>query len=332
MRRRDFIAIFGSAAAWPDIACAQQLTKMKRIAMVDPAESVGDITVTGKWWYRLFFQELDRLGYVEGRNLLVERYSGNGRTELYGSLVDDVASANPDLIVTFGPLAPLFKTATTTIPIVTITADPIAMKLVNSIARPGGNVTGVSIDGGLEIYGKRIGLLKEALPKLSNLGYLASQGNWKRPTGAAAREAATKAGISLTGELLDRFSKQEYQRVFESMKRDRLDGLMVSDEGEHLTFMITVVELAAESGIPAIYPYGPDFIKAGGLMSYSLSFADVWRRVASVVDQILRGANPADIPFYQQTQFELMINLKTAKTLGLDLPPTLLGSADEVIE
>ena len=320
MRRREFITTLGSAAVWPVIARAQQPAQMKRIAMVDPSESVADITVTGKWWYRVFFQELSRLGYVEGRNLLVGRYSGEGRTELYEGLVGDVASTHPDLIFTFAPLALRFKTATTIIPIVALTSDPIAMKLVTNIARPGGNITGVSIDGGLEIHGKRIGLLIEALPKLSNLGYLASRGNWERASGsAAAREAATKAGISLTGELLDRFNEQEYQRVFETMERDRVDGLIVSDEGEHITFMTTIVELAAKTRIPAIYPYGPDFIKAGGLMSYSLSYKEVWRRLASVIGQILNGASPGDIPFYQETKFELSINLKTAKALGLEL-------------
>ncbi len=136
----------------------------------------------------------------------------------------------------------------------------------------------------------------------------------------------------MTGELLgSSFTEQEYQRVFNLMEKDPVDGLMVSDEIEHATFMTTIVELAAKSRIPAIYTYRA-FVDAGGLMVYTLDYVNVWRRLANLVDQILKGANPGEIPFYQETRFELVINLKTAKALGLELPATLLGRADEVIE
>jgi putative ABC transport system substrate-binding protein len=333
MRRRDFITLFGgTAAAWPIIARAQQPAKMKRIALVDPAAKVGDITVSGPWWYRVFFEELSRLGYVEGRNLLVDRYSGEGRTEHYAELVRDVVNTHPDLIFTAtGFLALLCKAATTTIPILTISSDPIGVGLVPSIARPGGNVTGVAVDGGFEIYGKRIGLLIEAISKPSNVGYLASRGYWERPIGAAVREAASRARISLTGELLGSFNEQEYQRVFNSMERDRTDALIFSEETEHVSYLMAIVELAAKSRIPAIYAIR-DFVKAGGLMSYSPDLREIMRREANLIDQILKGTKPGDIPFYQEAKFELAINLKTAKALGLEMPATLVGRADEVIE
>jgi putative ABC transport system substrate-binding protein len=333
MRRRDFITALGTAATWPLAARAQQPTKMKRVAFVIPAAKVSDITVTGMPFFRAFFEELSRLGYVEGQNLGVERYSGEGRTERYAELARDVVNTHPDLILALGARLSLdFKMATTTIPIVTLVIDPIALGLVASIARPGGNITGITIAGGLEIIGKRIGLLVEAVPKLSSLGYLATRSYWEDARGEAAREAAKRAGISLKVALLgSAFNEAEYQRVFMSMEQDRVSAFVVSEEPEHVTNRATIVELAAKGRIPTIYPFR-EFVEDGGLMAYSINQVDVYRRVASLIGKILGGANPGDIPFYQPTKFELSINLKTAKALGLEMPAMLLGRADEVIE
>jgi putative ABC transport system substrate-binding protein len=306
---------------------------MKRIAIVFPSAKVSEISVSGPPRYRAFFEELSRLGYVEGQNLGVERYSGEGRPERYAELARDVVNTHPDLILAVGARLSLdFKMATTTIPIVTVIIDPIAMGLVASIARPGGNITGVTIAGGLELIGKRIGLLVEAMPKLSTVGYLVSRPYWEDPRGAAAREGAKQAGISLRAALLGSvFDEAEYQRVFRSMEQDRADALMVSDEAEHTPNRATIVELAAKGRIPTIYSYR-EFVEVGGLMAYSIDLADMYRRLANLIDKILRGANPGDIPFYQPTKFELSINLKTAKALGLEMPAMLLARADEVIE
>jgi putative ABC transport system substrate-binding protein len=305
---------------------------MKRIAYVHSAGNVSRISVSGEPFYRAFFEELSRLGYVEGQNLGVERYSGEGRTERYGELARDVVNTHPDLILAVGARLSLdFKMATTTIPIVTVIIDPIAMGLVASIARPGGNITGVTIAGGLEIIGKRMGLLVEAMPKLSTVGYLASRPFWEDPRGAAVREAAKQAGISLSPVMLSAFDEAEYQRVFRSMEQDRADAFMVSDEPENSIQRETIVELAAKGRIPAIYPFH-DYVDVGGLMAYSVDLPDISRRLANLIDKILKGANPGDIPFYQPTKFALVINLKTAKALGLEMPAMLLGRADEVIE
>jgi len=332
MRRRDFITAFGIAATWPVAARAQQPTKMKRIAYVNSSGMVSVISASGRPTYRGFFEELGRLGYVEGQNLGVERYSGEGRPERYAELARDVVNTHPDLILAVGGRLSLdFKMATTTIPIVTIIIDPIALGLVASIARPGGNITGVAIAAGLEIIGKRMGLLVEAMPKLSTVGYLASRPFWEDARGTATREAAKRAGVALSPAMLGAFNEAEYQRVFTSMEQDRADGLMVSNEPEHGTYRATIVEWAAKGRMPTIYPFR-DFVEVGGLMAYSTDQADIWRRVANLIDKILRGANPGDIPFYQPTKFELSINLKTAKALGLEMPAMLLGRADEVIE
>jgi putative ABC transport system substrate-binding protein len=334
MRRRDFITAFGTAAAWPLAVRAQQPAKIKRVAVVHPVERVGNMTINGRRSFRVFFEELSRLGYVEGQNLGVERYSGEGRPERYAELARDVVNTHPDLILAVGGRLSLdFKMATTTVPIVAIIVDPIALGLVASIARPGGNITGVAVAAGLEIIGKRMGLLVEAMPKLSTVGYLASRPYWEDdPRGAVTREAAKQAGISLKAALLgSAFNEAEYQRVFRSMEQDRADALMVSDEPEHVTYRATIVELAAKGRIPTIYQFR-EFVEVGGLMAYSIDQADFYRRLANLIDKILRGANPGDIPFYQPTKFELVINLKTAKALGLEMPPMMLGRADEVIE
>jgi putative ABC transport system substrate-binding protein len=203
MKRREFIGLVGGAVTtWPLAARAQQPARMKRIAVVHPAEKVADMTINGRPGFRAFFEELNRLGYVEGQNLKVERYSGEGRTDRYAQLVRDVVSTHPDLIIPMsGFLAVQFKMATTTIPIVTTSSDPIVAGLVSSLARPGGNITGVSVDAGIQIWSKRLGLLIEATPKHANARYITLQPNWERLDAAAVREAAGQAGISLAGAL-----------------------------------------------------------------------------------------------------------------------------------
>ena len=334
MRRRDFITLFGgTAATWPLAALAQQPAKMKRIAFVHPSVKVSELSVGSQSYQRAFFEELIRLGYVEGQNLGIERYSGEGQPDRYAELVRNVVDTHPDLIATLGAHLSLdFKMATTTIPIVTIAFDPIALGLAPSIARPGGNITGVTIAGGFEIIGKRMGLLVEAMPKLSTVGYLASRPYWEDTRGAAAREAAKQASIALSPAMLGAaFNEAEYQRVFTSMGQDRVDAFMVSEEPEHVTYRATIVELAVKGRIPTIYPFR-EFVEVGGLMAYSIDQAELYRRLANLIDKILKGANPGDIPFFQPTKFGLSINLKTAKALGLEMPAMLLGRADEVIE
>src|SRR5215211_2652892 len=252
MQRRDFITLLGGAAAtWPLAARAQQAARMPRIAYVISAGKVSTIGSS----FRAFFEELSRLGYVEGQNLRVERYSGEGRTEHYPELARDVVSTHPDLILAVGGLLSLgFKMATTTIPIVTMVIDPIALGLVASIARPGSNITGVTVSGGLDIIGKRMGLLVEAMPKLSTVGYLASRPFWEDARGAAAREAAKRAGVVLSPAVLGTaFNEAEYQRIFTSLEQDRVDALMVSEEPEHFTYRATIIELAAKGRIPMIF-------------------------------------------------------------------------------
>jgi putative ABC transport system substrate-binding protein len=329
MKRREFIAYLGGAAISLGAASAQQPIKMRRIAIVSTATKVADMNASHPEWGP-FFEELSRNGFVEGQNILVERYSGEGRTEHYADLARDVVGRHPELIFAAGgTLALVFKAATTTIPIVTITADPIALGLASSLARPDGNITGASSDAGLEFYGKVLGLLAETVPKLSRVGYLVSQRQWEMSTGSAAavRTAARHAGISLTSTLLGTtFNEAAYRQAFDSLEQDRVDGLMVSSEAEHFAYRVTLVELVAKSRIPAIYPFR-ELVDTGGLMSYSPDLPDLFRTLATPVAKILNGAKPQDIPFQQPTRFELVINLKTAKALGFELPASLVARA-----
>jgi putative ABC transport system substrate-binding protein len=333
MRRRDFIA-GAVAASTIGRARAQQKTKVYRIAVVSPFEPFSDMGENGTPAWRAGFQRLRELGYVEGQNVTVERYSGEGRAERFSELVDEVVRSNPDLIFAVGDrLALAFKTATDTIPVVTSVSDPIALGIVTSLARPGGNITGVSVDAGVEIAGKIVELLREMVPALSTVAYLASRNVWGVAVFTTAlREATERMNISLVGPPIDApFQEAEYRRTFAAIAERSADALIVNSQSENLINRRLIVDLAEEYRLPAIYYYR-EFAAIGGLMVYGADLADIPRRVADQEAQILRGTKPGDIPFYQPTKFHLVINLKTAKALGITVPPSLLIAADEVIE
>jgi putative tryptophan/tyrosine transport system substrate-binding protein len=328
MKRRAFIGLVGSAAAWPVVAQAQQPAKMKRIALVTATKVVdGDPSDVA------LLEELKRLGYVKGTNLIYDRYSGEGRVDRYDDLAREVVSTHPDLILSFGsPLTGRFKAATNTIPIVAMTGDPIRFGIVLSIARPGGNITGVSADAGVEIWGKRLEMLAEAVPKLVNVVFISTQAGWNGAGGRATQEAAQKLGISLVNAPLGSpVTEAEYRRVFDSIQRDQVDGIMFSAEFEHYPHRFLQVQLVQQIRLPAIYNI-PDQVEAGGLMSYAPDLKASIRTMAMQAAEILNGANPGDMPYVQEVRFELVINLKTAKAIGLELPVTLLARADKVIE
>jgi putative ABC transport system substrate-binding protein len=333
MRRREFIAGLMFAAA-TGRAQAQQTGKVYRIAFAHPTAPVADINQAGKGSLAIpaIFEELTRLGYVEGRNLLIERYSGEGRAAHYPELARQIVSRNPDLIIAFGPFFVLdLKAATSTIPIVGAVGSPIEYGIVPNLARPGGNITGVSVDVGGEQWAKRMQLLKEAVPRITRLGILDTR-NSRRRFGALQREDALKNSVSIVGPPLEPpTDQQEYRRVFAALVQEGAEGLVVTDETENVTYRRLIAELAAKGRLPTIFNYR-QFVEAGGLMSYGIDVSDVGHRIADLADQILKGAKPGEIPIFQPTHFELSINLKTAKTLGIELPPLLVARADNVIE
>ena len=226
-----------------------------------------------------------------------------------------------------------FKAATTAIPIVGLMADPVASGIVESLAHPGGNITGICTDAGPEIWGKRLELLREAAPGTSRVGFLASRSVWESPFGVAALRVATeRMGISLIGPPLEgTLQEQEYRRVFEAMLQGHADALIVSDQAENFANRKLIVELAATSRLPTIYPYREQ-VEVGGLLAYAPDLLDVYRRAAGYVDKILKGTKAGEIPIYLAVKFDLVVNMKAAKALGTVIPPSLLALADKVIE
>jgi putative tryptophan/tyrosine transport system substrate-binding protein len=332
MRRREFITLLGGAAVVsPFDARAQEPAKSYRIAIVHPSRPIAMLSDTGI--LQAFFKELHNLGYIEGQNLVVVRYSGEGRTEHYAELARDVVRSKPQLIFVFSArMVQHFKAATTTIPVVAFTSDPIAFGLASSLARPGGNITGVVVDVGIQVWDKQLEFLREAIPKASRVAYLSPRAVWDNPTGAAIRKAAQQIGIELLGALLDApIQEAEYRRVFAMIAPERVDALIVNDTPENYTFQPVINEMVEKARLPTVYP-NRYFVKLGGLMSYGTDPAALQRCAANQIDQILKGMKPGEIPFYQATKFELVINLKTAKTLGITFSIMLLGRADEVIE
>jgi putative tryptophan/tyrosine transport system substrate-binding protein len=348
MRRRDFIAGLMCTAA-TGRAQAQQTGKVYRIAFAHPTVPVSEQNQACKGSFAVpaFFEELTRLGYVEGRNLLIERYSGEGRAAHYPDLVRQIVSRSPDLIVSMnGFLSRDVKEATSTIPIVGILGDPVGTGIVPSLARPGGNITGATVDVGgdcsgiscsIAVWAKRMQLLKEAVPQITRLGVLESRNSRESVFGGKlgseiGRENALKNSVSIVGPPFEQPThEQEYQQVFSALAQEGAEGLLVSEDSENLTYRRLIVELAEKGRLPTIYPYR-QYVEAGGLMSYGIDPADLGRRVADLADKILKGAKPGDIPIFQPTHFELCINLKTAKTLGIELPSLLVARADKVIE
>jgi putative tryptophan/tyrosine transport system substrate-binding protein len=333
MKRREFIALIGGAAAtWPLAARAQQLRKQHRIAFVHSGIPADHLTETaGPFWVRRFYETLRGLGDAEGGNLVVERYSAEGRSERFASLAAAVVSRNPDVIVVnLNDLVKAFAAATATIPIVAITGDPIAGGLVTNLAHPGGNLTGVSINAGIEIHGKRLQILKEAVPAAAKVAYLRSSA-WDGGTGSSFREAGQRLGIALTENFLPEVNEAQLRRTFAEMAQQQLDAAIVDEGGSFLAQRALIVELAGKYRLPVIYPYR-DYVDLGGLIAYAPELGELAQRLANDVHQILNGAKPGDIPFYQPNKFQLIVNLKAVKALDLIIPQSIIAGADEVIE
>jgi len=332
MRRREFTAgVLLVAATRP--AWAQPRVTQRRIAIFHPAIPTALLTETGGGTaWRAFFRELRRLGYVEGQNLIIERYSAEGHHERYADMAREIVGRNPELIVTgTNPVVIAFRAATSAIPVVAFMVDPLKAGLVASLARPGGNLTGITLDPGIELWGKRLELLKEAIPLTAKTVFLAMRDGWEDSFGQALQDIGKQLGISLTAVLPQAGTPGEMERVFAAMVQQRPDAILISGEGDLYANRQLIVELAEKHRLPTMCPYR-DYVDAGGLMAYTVDLAELLRRLADDVHQILNGAKPGDIPIYQPTKFELLINRKTANALGLTLPQALLSRADEMID
>jgi len=328
MQRREFITLVGgAAAAWPLAASAQQKAKLPLIGVLNP----GSIDVPAAAG---FYQGLRELGYTEGLNIAIERRYGDWKTERFQQLAADLVGLKVDVIVVMSTTpARAARQATGTIPIVVGgMADPVGDELIVSLSRPGGNITGNTFLGP-ELIAKRFGLLKDAISGLSRVAALWHPSAYgKRTMEGMLRETESAAQASgLQIQLVPAVGPDDLDGAFVAMSREHADAVIVLPSpmlyGEHKR----IVELAAKSRLPAMYG-AREFVEDGGLISYGVSLPDLFRRAATFVDKILKGANPADLPVEQPTKLELVINLRTAKALGLSVPATLLAQADEVIE
>jgi putative ABC transport system substrate-binding protein len=325
MRRRDFIKVVaGSAVVWPLTARAQQGGKkyvIGRFSAGSVTDPVNDVLT----------EALRESGWVEGENVVFERRYAENRLERLPELAADLVRLNVDVILAGGTLAPLAaKRATSTIPIVMVNAgDPLGTGLVASLARPGGNVTGMSLMAP-ELGGKRLELLKELLPRLARVAVLWNAAN---PYSALVFKQVQAAGGTLGIEVqsLELRDPDDFDGAFETVQRQHPDALITVEDPLTFNHRKRIADFAAGQQLPSLSGLS-EFAAAGGLISYGANQVDLFRRVAGYVDKILKGAKPADLPVQQPSKFELVINLKTAKAVGITIPPSLLARADEVIE
>jgi len=325
MRRRDFINFLGGAAAtWPLAARAQQPAKVYNIAMLGSAR-------TNSRAYVAFSEAFRQLGWIEGKNVVLVYRSADNHVDRLPKLAVELVRLKVDVIVTAGTLASLAaKHATTTIPIVMAAAgDPLGSGLVANLAQPIGNVTGLSLMSP-DLGGKRLELLKELLPQISRVAVLWNSANpYPAHVFKETESAAQTLGIEV--QSLEVRGPDDFNNVFEAVRQNHPDALIAVEDPLTNSYLSQIANFAAANKLPAIFGFR-EFVDAGGLMAYGANLADLFRRAAAYVDKILRGAKPAELPIQQPTKFELVINLKTAKALGLIVPPTLLARADEVIE
>jgi len=323
MRLIGLAVLLAVSVLAPPAAETQQAQKIPRVGMLLPGTPSTNAHLA-----EAFRQGLRELGYIEGQTILLEpRYSA-GRVERFADHAAELTRLKVDVIVAAGPMIQAAMNATDTIPIVMSAApDPVARGFIVSLARPGRNVTGLSLMGP-ELAGKILQLLKEVVPKATRVGMLNLRGNTQ--TNLAGTEPAARA-LGLQIEVLEVPDPESLNRVFETAIKARVDALVVFPGAFGVEHKQRIVDLAAKKRVPAIYQF-PEFVAAGGLMSYGASLNERYHRAAYFVDKILKGAKPADLPVEQPTKFELVINMKTAKALGLTIPPSVLGRADHVIE
>ena len=308
---------------------AQQTAKVPRIAFLAGGSRSADSLLIETFW-----QRMKALGYIEGKNITAEYRFAEGMPERLSNLAAELVRLNVDIIVAPGSGAVAAKKATNTIPIIITYGDPVGQGLVASLAHPGGNVTGLSAFIS-ELGGKQLELLKEAFPRVSRVAVLW----WNRTNPSGIGQDALLLGemkvaagaLRVTLQPLELRAVNDFEPAFSAIKKERANALIALRNPLTATHRTRIVDFAAKSRLPAMYG-DREFVEAGGLMSYGVNIADLWGRAATYVDKILKGTKPADLPVEQPTKFEFVINLKTAKQIGLTIPPNVLARADKVIK
>jgi putative ABC transport system substrate-binding protein len=325
MKRRDFIAGLGGASvAWPLVARAEQVPKLPTIGFLGAGSPA-----TWSHWTAAFVQRLRELGWNEGRTVAIEYRWAEGRSERFAEIASEFVQLKVDVIVTSGGAVLAVKQSTSVIPIVfALATDPVGLGFVASLARPGGNVTGLSSQSA-DTANKRLELLREVVPGLRRLAIMGNVG-YPGAVLEMGEVQATAKTLGLEVVLLEIRRAEDIARTFETLK-SRAEALFVLADPLINANQVRINTLAVDARLPTMSGFR-DYVETGGLVSYGPNYPDLFRRAADYVDRILRGAKPGDIPVAQPTKFDLVINLKTAKALGLELSPTLLARADEVIE
>jgi len=327
MQRREFITLLsGIVAAWPLAARAQQPAKIPRIGFLGNSTATMEANLIGP-----LRDGLRELGYEEGRNVIIEFRWAEGKYDQFPALVAELLAAKVDVIITAGTPATLaIKKATSTVPLVFIAVgDPVGTGVVPNLGRPGGNITGLSSIAP-DLEGKRLELLREVVPKLSHVAFFLNPANaFHTASMRQARVAAQSLGIKL--QPMEVNKSEQLDGAFASIVKEKPDALLILADRVFLHNRKRMMEFAIQQRLPSVNAYR-ELVEAGGLISYGPSYEDMHRRAAVYVDKILKGTKPADLPIEQPTKFTLLINLKTAKTLGLTVPPTLVARADELIE
>jgi putative ABC transport system substrate-binding protein len=323
MKRREFIALVGGAAAWPIALGAQERGKVYRLAIF----SAGS-----RFRFRIFAGALRDLGWIEGKNLIVEERFADDQLDRLPELATELVRLNVDVIVTAGTLAPLAaKRATTTIPIVLANAgDPVGSGLVASLAQPGGNITGLSLMAP-DLGGKRLEMVKEILPDVSRVAVLWNALNPYSALVFRETEAAAQR-LRIHIESLEVRGPHDFDAALRGAVAKQTSAIITVEDPLTYDYREQIADFLVKNGLPGIFGFKDAMVTFGGLLSYGANFGDLWRRTAGYVDKILKGAKPSELPIEQPTKFELVINLKTAKALGLTIPQSLLLRADEVIE
>jgi putative tryptophan/tyrosine transport system substrate-binding protein len=324
MERRQFIrGLCSGLAAWPLAAYGQQLDQPRRIGVLG-----ADATVW-KPWIAALIARLRDLGWTVGENIAIEYRWAEGMSRRVSEIAAEFLRQDVDVIVTYGSAVPILKQTTTTIPIVFAVAfDPVRDGLVQSLAHPGGNVTGMSIQQ-LDLVGKRLELLREAIPQLHRLAILADAG-YAEPMLEADRVKATAQALGLEAARLGIWGSRDITPALEALK-GKADALYVVSDALIAANRTRILRLALDEHLPTILAYD-DYVEAGGLMSYGPNYADLFRQAADMVDKVLHGTKPSDIPVGQPTMFDFAINISTATALGLTMPPKLLATADAVLK
>ena len=304
----------------------------RRLAIVHPSEPPQNLTRANGNLVGNTLRRLEKSGFVEGQTLEIERYCALGSTDMLRTLAAAAVQSHPDVILAIsGKTVSELKRLTDTVPIVGVMSDPVAYGVVSSLSHPGGNVTGASVDPGIDIWVKRMALLKEAVPGLKRVFFVAPDTTWTTAVGRSVRAAAGTIGVELVGPPVENpHHETDYAKAFFGVA-DRAEAVLVSSAAENRTFGPQIVKLAEASRLPALFPYR-NYVVEGGLMAHDIDLTDIWNRVADQIVGIFKGDKPGDLPIYQPKRFRFVINMAAAKVIDFEFSRNLIAMADEVLD